>query len=319
MDRGDELDAVEVVTLPSEAEIKADLSDRRTFIGGSDAPVIMGLSPWKTPYQLWLEKTGQAPEPDLSEIERVMFGIALEPVVATEFSRRTGMKVRRVNKRQQHKDKPHFVAQIDRRIVGGGILECKTTDGARKSDWDDGVPDHYLVQVQHQLLVTGEEFAYVAVLFGGNTFQYFKVDRDEELIENMELILDDFWSKVVSVTPPEPSSTEEARQMWRKPQADVVIGGDDEKSIIKDLLEVKDQIEVLKGKQDELELALQMKLQDLGDTLSIAGIQVVSWKNQSRTSIDTKALELSYPDIASQFKRTSESRFFRVLKGAREL
>lgn len=300
-------------------EVKADLHDRRTFIGGSDAPVIMGISPWKTPYQLWLEKTGQAPEADLSEIERVQWGIKLEDLVAREFVARTGMKVRRVNQRQRHKAKQHFVAQIDRRIVGGGILECKTTDGARKSDWDDGVPDHYLVQVQHQMMVTGESFAYVAVLFGGNTFQFYKVERDNDLIQNMEVILDNFWSLVQTKTPPEPSSTEEARQMWRKPSADVVIGGDDEKSILKDLIEVKDQIEALKGKQDELELALQMKLQDLGDTLSIAGIQVVSWKTQSRTSIDTKALELSYPDIASQFKRTSESRVFRVLKGAREL
>jgi putative phage-type endonuclease len=300
-------------------EVKADLQDRRTFIGGSDAPVIMGISPWKTPYQLWLEKTGQAPEADLSEIERVQWGIKLEDLVAREFVARTGMKVRRVNQRQRHKAKQHFVAQIDRRIVGGGILECKTTDGARKSDWDDGVPDHYLVQVQHQMMVTGESFAYVAVLFGGNTFQFYKVERDNDLIQNMEVILDNFWSLVQTKTPPEPSSTEEARQMWRKPSADVVIGGDDEKSILKDLIEVKDQIEALKGKQDELELALQMKLQDLGDTLSIAGIQVVSWKTQSRTSIDTKALELSYPDIASQFKRTSESRVFRVLKGAREL
>lgn len=300
-------------------EVKADLQDRRTFIGGSDAPVIMGISPWKTPYQLWLEKTGQAPEADLSEIERVQWGIKLEDLVAREFVARTGMKVRRVNQRQRHKAKQHFVAQIDRRIVGGGILECKTTDGARKSDWDDGVPDHYLVQVQHQMMVTGESFAYVAVLFGGNTFQFYKVERDNDLIQNMEVILDNFWSLVQTKTPPEPSSTEEARQMWRKPSADVVIGGDDEKSILKDLIEVKDQIEALKGKQYELELALQMKLQDLGDTLSIAGIQVVSWKTQSRTSIDTKALELSYPDIASQFKRTSESRVFRVLKGAREL
>jgi putative phage-type endonuclease len=314
---GDE-DLVEVVQVSNE-EVKADLQDRRTFIGGSDAPVIMGISPWKTPYQLWLEKTGQAPEADLSEIERVQWGIKLEDLVAREFVARTGMKVRRVNQRQRHKEKQYFVAQIDRRIVGGGILECKTTDGARKSDWDDGVPDHYLVQVQHQMMVTGESFAYVAVLFGGNTFQFYKVERDNDLIQNMEVILDNFWSLVQTKTPPEPSSTEEARQMWRKPSADVVIGGDDEKSILKDLLEVKDQIEALKGKQDELELALQMKLQDLGDTLSIAGIQVVSWKTQSRTSIDTKALELSYPDIASQFKRTSESRVFRVLKGAREL
>lgn len=212
-----------------------------------------------------------------------------------------------------------MVAQIDRRIVGGGILECKTSDAAMKSNWEDGVPDHYMAQVQHQLLVTGESFAYIAVLFGGNTFQYFKIDRDEELIDSLKIVLADFWNKVQTLTPPEPSSTEEARQMWRKPQGEIVIGGEEEKDLVKTLLTVKEEIKGLEEKQDELELALQMKLQDLGDTLTVGGIPVVSWKVQLRTTIDTKALESSYPDIASKFKRISESRAFRVLKGAKDV
>jgi len=319
MDRGDEFDEVEVVQLPTNDEIKADLNDRRTFIGGSDAPVILGISPWKPPYELWMEKTGQAEAPDISEVERVRFGILLEDIVAREFMARTGMKVRRMNQRQVSKEFPWMVAQIDRRIVGGGILECKTADASRKADWDDGIPAHYMTQVQHQLMVTGEAFAFIAVLFGGNSFHYFKIDRDEELIESLKIVLADFWHKVQTLTPPEPSSTEEARQMWRKPLGEVVIGGEEEKEIIKSLLSVKENIESLKERQDELELALQKKLENLGDTLTVGGIPVVSWKMQSRTTLDTKALEASYPDIAGQFKRTSESRTFRVLKGAKEV
>lgn len=318
MDRGDEFDDVEVVTVPTTEQVAVDLMDRRTFLGGSDAPILMGVSPWKTAYQLWLEKTGQAEAPDLSEVERVQWGIRLEDLVAREFARQTNLKVRRVNQRQIHKEKPYLVAQIDRRIVGGGILECKTADAARKSDWDDGVPDHYLVQVQHQLMVTGEDHAYVAVLFGGNTFKIFQVDRDERLIYNLHIILDDFWKHVQEKVPPEPTSTEEARQMWKSGEG-VVIGNDDDVSILKDLLTVKEEIDALEKKQDELQLALQMKIKDLGDTLAISGNPVVSWKTQSRTSIDTKSLEAAYPDIASQFKRSSESRVFRILKGAKEV
>lgn len=314
----DELDEVEVITLPSEAEIKADLSDRRTFIGGSDAPVIIGLSSWKSPFQLYLEKTGQAPEADLSEIERVQWGIKLEDLVAREFMARTGMKVRRVNQRQRHKEKPYLVAQIDRRIVGGGILECKTTDASRKQDWEDGVPDHYLVQVQHQLLVTGEDFAYIAVLIGGNTFKYFKIDRDETMINNLQVILDDFWNKVQTRTPPEPMSTKEARQIWTKGEG-VVIGGDEEKAIIMELLEIKKTIKELEEKQEKLELALQSKIRDIGDTLTIEGIPIVSWKVQLNTKLDTKALEESLPEVVAKFKKTTESRFFRILKGAEKI
>lgn len=319
MDRGDEFDGVELVQLPSNDEIAADLNDRRTFLGGSDAPVVMGISPWKTPYQLWLEKTGQAAPPDLSEVERVRFGILLEDIVAREFMVRTGFKVRRVNQRQILKRKPYLVAQIDRRIVGGGILECKTADASRKTDWEEGIPDHYMVQVQHQLLVTGEDFAYIAVLFGGNTFKYFRIEKNEALIANLEIILDDFWERVKTLTPPDPLSVEEARQIWNRPKAEVVIGGDEEKSAVKSLLKVTEEISELEKKQGELQLALQKKLENLGDTLTIGGIPVVSWKAQSRTGLDTKALETAYPDLVTQFKRTSETRVFRVLKGAKDV
>lgn len=61
-------------------------TDRKTFIGGSDAATICGLNPWKTRYQLWQEKTGQAEPTDLSENERVYWGNVLEEVVATEWA-----------------------------------------------------------------------------------------------------------------------------------------------------------------------------------------------------------------------------------------
>ena len=119
-----------------------DTDDRRTFIGGSDAPVILGVSKWKTPFRLWQEKVGLIAPDDLSDNERVHFGTVLEDIVAREFAERTGKKVRRVNDRIQKKDEPFLVAQIDRRVVGGGILECKTTDAAMIREWGEEDTDN---------------------------------------------------------------------------------------------------------------------------------------------------------------------------------
>src|SRR5690606_4046622 len=77
------------------------LEARTRGIGGSDAATVLGLNKWRTPFELWLEKTGQV-EPVSSDSEAAYFGNLLEDVVAKEFSRRTGKKVRRRNAILQH-------------------------------------------------------------------------------------------------------------------------------------------------------------------------------------------------------------------------
>ena len=71
------------------------LQIRRDSIGGSEAAAILGMSPWKSEYQLWLEKTGSAKPEDISDKDVVHFGTMLEPLVAEEFCRREGKKVKK--------------------------------------------------------------------------------------------------------------------------------------------------------------------------------------------------------------------------------
>ena len=71
------------------------LSYRRRGIGGSDAGVILGLNPYKSPWQLWLEKTGQTEPDDLSTNEYVYWGTKQEPLVAERFFEETGKRVQR--------------------------------------------------------------------------------------------------------------------------------------------------------------------------------------------------------------------------------
>lgn len=69
------------------------LRSRKTGIGGSDVASCLGLSPWRTPVQVWEDKTGRS-TPDLTS-DAAHFGTILEDIVAKEFSLRTGMKVQR--------------------------------------------------------------------------------------------------------------------------------------------------------------------------------------------------------------------------------
>ena len=103
------------------------LQVRQNSIGGSEAAAILGMNPWKSPYQLWLEKTGSAEPEDISDKDVVHFGTILEPIVAQEFCLREGKKVKKCGlyRSKQH---PFMTASFDRLIVGEPAgLECKTT------------------------------------------------------------------------------------------------------------------------------------------------------------------------------------------------
>jgi putative phage-type endonuclease len=148
------------------------LEERRSGIGGSDVAPMLGLSPWKTPFALWQDKTGRAVEvePDEAQRERMHFGTVLEDVVAREHAARTGQRVQRVTSMLRHPDVPIALANLDRAIVedgsrarwdqaagrvlgARGILECKTAHALAQNsaDWGepgtDQVPAYYWMQV----------------------------------------------------------------------------------------------------------------------------------------------------------------------------
>lgn len=320
----DDVQVVTMAELPvlTEEQIKADVSDRRSFIGGSDAPVILGLVGWKTRFELYQEKRGEKEPDDLSEVERVQWGIILEDVVAQMYMKRTGKKVRRVNNRIIDKASSFpRAAQVDRRIVGGGLLEIKTTDASQAAEWgpegSSEIPTGYYAQVQHQLAVTGENLAEVAVLIGGNRMRLYVVPRDQEFIDDMTAAEEAFWNCVVSGNPPEPLSLVEAGQRWARAAAAEVAGTIEDGMVAAELLAVKDQVKELEKRADALELKLKESIRDIGDTLMVNGVPVATWKVQVSKRLDTKALEEAHPDIAEAFRKPSESRVFRInAKGA---
>lgn len=189
---------------PSRAEF---LARRKQGIGGSDVAAVLGVSPYRTPYQVWLDKIGQAPEREETEI--LHFGQVLEQVIADEYVRRNGAKVQRRNAMYQHKDHPELIANIDRYIVGGKILECKTCNAfaADKFGKDgDSVPDEYLLQVQHYMHITGIHEAVLAVLIGGNQYRQFELMYDWSLAEFAAAKCVEFWQKYVLTNTPPPAT-----------------------------------------------------------------------------------------------------------------
>ncbi|WP_186824495.1 YqaJ viral recombinase family protein, partial [Bacillus licheniformis] len=145
-----------ILTSTEGMERQAWLEARRRGIGGSDVSAILGLNKWKSPIQLYMDKIGESPLED-NESEAARLGNLLEDIVAQEFSRRKGLKVKKRNAILQHEKYPYFLANVDRLIVGRKEgLECKTATVYKRDEWTaDSVPDAYFVQCQWYMSVTG--------------------------------------------------------------------------------------------------------------------------------------------------------------------
>lgn len=173
---------------------------RSTFIGGSDAAAVLGLSRWKTPLSVWASKTGAVQDEDISDHLAIEVGNELEDVVCRLFTKKTGKALRRVNEPIFHPDYPFIGGFIDRRVVGeDSIVEAKTASGWKEKEWGgEDIPREYLIQVMHYLAITGNKRAYLACLIGGNQkFVWKTVERDDGMIKDMIAKEVYFWREFV--------------------------------------------------------------------------------------------------------------------------
>lgn len=306
-------------TLTSTKELSHSewLEQRRKGIGGSDAAAIMGLNPWKSTIDVWLDKTGQYEEKEEKGTnEKTYWGNVLEDVVAKEFSIRTGLKVRRKNAILQHKDYPFMLANVDRFIVGERAgLECKTTGQFAAKEWDNGIPVYYNLQVQHYMAVTGYPLWYVAVLIGGQEFRWYTVQRDEELIKELIQKEVEFWHMVENNIMPPLDGSEASSEILKKlyPQAEEGKQIDlpfDAFELIQKLDEITEKEKEITYQKDEIVNKLKEMLGD-AEQGQVHG-RIVTWRNYATKRLDSKKLQKERPDIYQEYTKETFSRRFQV-------
>jgi putative phage-type endonuclease len=172
---------------------------RKNYIGASDAPVIMGVSPWRTPYQLWEDKLDLAPEQeDTFALRR---GRELEPVAREAYSVYTGHIVE--PKQVFHPEIPYMMANMDGITDDHSIaVEIKCPGEADHQTAKQGiVPEKYRPQLQHQLAVIGINQIHYFSYRDGDT-ALVEVERDEGYIKRLLLEEKKFWSCVENLSAP---------------------------------------------------------------------------------------------------------------------
>ncbi|EAF5578141.1 hypothetical protein EIP23_14695 [Listeria monocytogenes] len=292
------------------------LLTRRQGIGGSDAGIIMGLNKYKTAFELWLDKTGQV-LPDESAGEAAYWGNQMEEVVAKEFEKRTGKKVRRSNMMYQHPEHDFMLANVDRFIVGeDALLECKTASAYLAKEWEaDEVPATYLVQIQHYLAVTGKSKAYVAVLIGGNKFIWKEIERDEELINQIIAFELDFWETNVKghVAPALDGSSAAEKYLkdrFAKSEDKQVMLSKKYNEFLAERANLERDIKLLETRKKEIDNNIKGHMESAEKALS--DNYEVSWKSMTSKRVDTKKLKEKFSDIYLTVLMESHSRKFTV-------
>lgn len=272
------------------------LEVRKGGIGSSDAGAAVGLNPYKSQLQLWMEKTGRdgnLPKTDPSDETSPMYwGTLLEPIVAAHYTRRTGNRVRRINAVLQHPQEPWMLANIDREVTGAPdvqILECKTAgiNGARL--WRDGVPEYVQLQVMHQLAVTGKQAADVAVLIGGQDLQVHRIDRDETLISRLIELERQFWHCVETDQAPAADGSDSAelalRCLYPEDSGQTIDLTQDSvmSATFADLVAVREALAQQTKLEAQMKQAIQQRMGDASRALFDSG--EVTWKRSKDGSV----------------------------------
>jgi putative phage-type endonuclease len=285
------------------------LSVRQGGIGSSDAAAAVGLCPYKSRWNCgWRRPGGRRGNAPPGMDDPRYWGTLLEPYVAVAYSQQTGRKVRKVNAVLQHPTFPYMLANIDREVVGCPdvqILECKTAGEWGSKLWQDGVPEYIQLQVQHQLAVTNQQAADVAVLLCGQRLEIHRIERDEEVIARLMVLEARFWQYVETDIAPPADGSESVGQgaapavsrwrqhagLLREPRAVGHLrraGGPEGRAGVR-------------GKHaEQLKQTLQQAMGDAARAVFATG-EVTFKRAQDGTSLDTKRLAQDHPDLVARY------------------
>lgn len=260
--------------------------ERKLGIGGSDMPIILGLSSYKTPYQLYLEKIGEVDtSQDMTEYQ--YWGHQLESVIRDEFAKRNNVAVETPDT-AIHPFHDYLRGNVDGFIPAwNAVLEVKCSASFMAHQWgedgSDTIPMSYLVQVAHYCAVLDADCAYIAVLIGGNEYRQFKYIRDLELESTVIDAAKKFWECVQTRTAPAPINQIDLKLMYPKHDPEKTITVEpDIKDQLTTLADTRFKIKALSEVEEKHKFNIMQFMQDAECLTDESGRPIVSWKANKR-------------------------------------
>lgn len=270
------------------------LAHRGSGIGASEIASVLGESPWMSAVELYAIKIGAQADAFNSDAEHIYWGQKLEPAIIEGYRDRTGRPVERSGLLLRSRKEPWALCTLDGRT---GLtrpewpFEVKNAWAGKAEEWAEGPPNHYYLQVQHQLLVTGAAKATVACLIGGNRLVWCDVPRDEVVIRRITHAGRIFWSQCVEPgVAPRPDATDSATRglcaLYRDTENAIVRLAGDFELLFDELCELKETQKTLEKRRTQIENDFRAALGTAEHGL-LPSRNAITWKPQ-RGGIDYK-------------------------------
>jgi len=272
--------------------------DRKTYIGGSDVASILGVSPWKSEFQLYQEKIGEWEE-EISHQKEKLFarGKRWEPVVIDmlidELQSR-GHSVQVLDRNQRYRDAEYdfIAAEIDLELLIDGEEvngEMKTVHPFAAKDWgaenSEDFPIYYQAQVMHGLMVKPRKRAIVAALIGADDLRVHWLNRDEEIIAGIRAKEIEFWRRVQERDAPEAVTHDDVSWLYKIGGNSVADATDEVMELVSKLQGIAAGFKLLEHEKEQAQIQIKKYMADAA-TLLYDGKPVLTWKN-NKDSVKT--------------------------------
>jgi len=287
-------------------------------IGASEVAAVLGFNKWETPFQVWKRKVSD--EIDIEENDFMIFGREFEPAILKLYEKQTKTKVVKDNFLRFHPKYDCLFANLDGVFPDGtkGLVECKSTIRSVYKSWDNneedcvqGVPLYYYAQCQHELSVTGFEWCDLTFLIAdARKIAIKRIMRDDKYIKSQDAALVRFWDAyVVPMVAPEFEASEIS---LLDPAEGSFIEADEETvNLVSMLKEAKTELKNAEKKKDLLQDSVIKKIGDK-ESLTSGGSVLATFKQQSRTTLQTDLIKQQEPEIFDRFGKTTTFRMLRI-------
>lgn len=290
------------------------LRARKKGITGTDAAAIVGVSPFKSAVDVFIDKKTE--EPEIVDNERLRLGRDLEEYVASRFEEETSLKLKKTEAIYQSDENDFQLADFDRFVEGeNSIVELKTVSPYVAHEWLDSVPIYYQFQCQHYLAVSGVECCYIAALVLGQDFIIRKINREPKVIQSLTDFEKDFWeNNILNNVLPEPNGSESCGQaiteLFPKEIGENSVDLNGFSDLLAERQELDEQIKKLTCQKNQIDqkIKLELKTNPYGFSENFK----VSWKETNQTKFDVSKFKNKHPELYNNFLKTTSTRRFLI-------
>lgn len=299
---------------------------RSDFLGGSDAPAVLGVSPWMSPVELWQQKTGQVQREASVALQRIRArGQKLEPFIREMVIEKLvdeGHDVELVacNNRYVDPEYPFLSVEIDFEVKLDGEhvnADAKSVSGYARDKWgqvgSDQMPIEYAAQFMTGMMVSPgrRRRTLVAALRSFDDVDIYWLERDDETIAGIRDKLVRFWTEhVVPRVPPDPATFADLRALFPKSNKLNIPATDEVLKKVARLREIGTEAARLEGESERLKFDIARFMGP--HALLTHGVRdVISFDDQKSRRFDLDAFKREHPDWFALYTKETSTRVFR--------